>query len=139
MVDREQNEGQGTFIGPLFRSGADAERWLKEKGHTDTAVHTLPITDALKRMAKEKGFPLFKRGGAVRGYASPARAFTVPFDVVRKLGNGDIATGLAVLRDTFDVPFAGPPDVIPAEAVGAIGGKQVVLKFLNRIRSQRRA
>jgi hypothetical protein len=56
-VDREQNEGLGTFIGPLFRSGADAEHWLKDKGHTDTAVHVLPFTQALKKMARERGFP----------------------------------------------------------------------------------
>ena len=67
----------------------------------------------------------------------------MPFDVIQKLGNGDPATGLAVLRDTFNVPLAGPVDQIPADTVAEVGhgdrlaGRRVLQKFISRIRNQR--
>jgi hypothetical protein len=64
VVDTSLNQGQGTFIGPIFKSGADAEKWLAENGHTNTTAHTLDLTPQLKEAAIEKGFPLFQGDGA---------------------------------------------------------------------------
>ena len=48
-------------IGPTFRSGADAQEWLKANGHIpNTEVHTLPITESLRDAATGEGFPLFQ-------------------------------------------------------------------------------
>lgn len=65
--------------------------------------------------------------------------FVMPSDVVKRLGNGETVVGLATLRDTFGIPLDGPPDVIPADKVEAIGGRQVLQKFIAKVRSQRRA
>jgi hypothetical protein len=143
IIDTSGSRDQ--YVGPVFRSGADAERWLKDKGHTNIDVHTLPITDALRRMAKEKGFPLFKRGGAVRPIPGPAppvaKSFKMPPDALRKLGSGSPDLGHVVLNQTLGFhPLAAGLGEVPAETVTAAGGgdhaagHSVLRKWVARIR-----
>src|SRR6266496_2550903 len=33
LVDKQQNQGNGTFIGPVFKTGSAAEKWLKDQGY----------------------------------------------------------------------------------------------------------
>jgi hypothetical protein len=59
VVDMSQNQGQGTFIGPIHRSGADAEKWLQAQGHMQQPIFYIDIPQSLKDTAMKKGFPLF--------------------------------------------------------------------------------
>ncbi len=65
VVDKSLNQGQGQFIGPMFKNGAEAEKWLSDKGYTDASVHTLPLTPSLRRASVTQGMPQFARGGRV--------------------------------------------------------------------------
>lgn len=59
VVDMNQNEGQGTFIGPIHRSGADAKKWLKEQGHLKQPIFYIDIPPAMRKSVMNKGQPLF--------------------------------------------------------------------------------
>lgn len=59
VVDKSLNEGQGTFIGPIHRSGAEAEKWLKEQGHLKQPIFYIDIPPAMRQAVMQKGQPLF--------------------------------------------------------------------------------
>jgi hypothetical protein len=65
LVDKEQNQGNGTFIGPVFKTGGAAETWLKDKGYLNQTVHSIEITPAMKKAVMKTGQPL------VRGILPP--------------------------------------------------------------------
>jgi hypothetical protein len=67
--------------------------------------------------------------------------FRIPYDVIRKLGNGDNGRGLAALCDTFGIhPMAGSPGEISADVVKETGhgdpiaGRRVLSKFVAAVR-----
>lgn len=63
VVDKRLNEGQGTFVGPIHRSGGAAEKWLKDQGELKQPVYYIDIPQSLRDTATQKGFPLFSKGG----------------------------------------------------------------------------
>lgn len=71
-------------------------------------------------------------------------SFTLPIDVLRKLGNGDCALGLAVLRDALGgEPIAEgqfvSPNVLTALGHGNLNaGRRVLQKLISRIRHRNR-
>jgi hypothetical protein len=58
LVDKQQNQGNGTFIGPVFKNGGVAEQWLKDQGYLNQTVHSLDITPAMKKDVMKKGQPI---------------------------------------------------------------------------------
>jgi hypothetical protein len=60
LVDKEQNQGNGTFIGPVFKTGGAAETWLKDKGYLNQTVHSIEITPAMRKSLMKTGQPIAK-------------------------------------------------------------------------------
>jgi len=60
LVDKRQNQGQGTFVGPVFKTGGAAEKWLSEQGYLNQKVHSLDITPAMKKSVLKEGQPISK-------------------------------------------------------------------------------
>ena len=60
LVDKRQNEGQGTFVGPVFKNGGAAEKWLTEQGYLNQKVHSIDITPAMKKSVLQEGQPISK-------------------------------------------------------------------------------
>lgn len=58
VIDRTTERGD--YVGPVFKSGAAAEKWLKENGHATEPVHYMDIPPSLKEQALKKGFSLFE-------------------------------------------------------------------------------
>ncbi len=58
LVDKEQNQGNGTFIGPVFKAGGAAEKWLKDQGYLNQTVHSIEITPAMKKAVMKTGQPI---------------------------------------------------------------------------------
>jgi len=58
LVDKQQNQGNGTFLGPVFKNGGAAEKWLKNQGYLNQTVHSLDITPAMKKDVMKKGQPI---------------------------------------------------------------------------------
>jgi hypothetical protein len=141
-----ENGGEDRLVAS-FHTRAEAEKKLAEfEAKRGTPVHTLPITDALKRMAKEKGFPLFKRGGGVRYErvalkGQPAQGVKVPTDVIDRLGGGDRILGIAVLADTLKIHVLHG-GIVDAGRLAAIGdgdrkiGERVLRSFIAHVRRQ---
>jgi hypothetical protein len=60
LVDKRQNQGHGTFVGPVFKNGGAAEKWLTEQGYLNQTVHSLDITPAMKKSVLKEGQPISK-------------------------------------------------------------------------------
>jgi hypothetical protein len=60
LVDKQQNQGNGTYIGPVFTTGAAAEKWLKDRGYLNQTVHSIEITPAMKKAVMKTGQPIAK-------------------------------------------------------------------------------
>jgi hypothetical protein len=58
LVDKEQNQGNGTFIGPVFKTGGAAEKWLKDQGYLNQKVHSIEITPAMRKSLMKTGQPI---------------------------------------------------------------------------------
>ena len=58
LVDKSQNEEQGTFIGPVFKTGGAAEKWLAEQGYLNQKVHSIDITPAMRKSVLQEGQPI---------------------------------------------------------------------------------
>lgn len=58
LVDKSQNEGQGTFIGPVFKTGGAAEKWLAEQGYLNQKVRSIDITPAMRKSVLHEGQPI---------------------------------------------------------------------------------
>lgn len=77
----------------------------------------------------------YANGGKVSG-----AAFQIPIDVLKKLGNGDAALGLAVLRDAIGGHVIERGEFISAEALRELGhgnpaaGRRILQKLVARIR-----
>jgi len=78
LVDKQQNQGNGTFVGPVFRTGAAAEKWLKDQGYLNQTVHSVEITPAMKKAVLKTGQPLARN-------TTPA---SLPFDWQSVVMNG---------------------------------------------------
>ena len=62
VIDRETPRGD--YVGPVFRSGSEAENWLAGQGLTSKEVHSIDITPKMREAVK-RGLPAFASGGAV--------------------------------------------------------------------------
>jgi hypothetical protein len=60
LVDKRQNQGTGTFVGPVFKTGSAAEKWLSENGYLNQKVHSVDITPAMKKSVLKEGQPISK-------------------------------------------------------------------------------
>jgi hypothetical protein len=58
LVDRESE--MGDYVGPVFRSGEDAEKWLADQGLLSQRVHSFDTTADLRRAASSEGMTLFQ-------------------------------------------------------------------------------
>jgi hypothetical protein len=68
-VDHDQNQGQGTYIGPVFETKEAAEGWSGTPSPTTTA-HSIPITESMRSAILTEGFPMFARdpAGKIKTY-----------------------------------------------------------------------